>query len=84
MNPFKTFPASVNTKRQTKTAKEMLTKDKSKSIQPGQVVLCWHLLNSVAVIPRYVPHHRIASNLKIFGFELARKEVNILNTIEKQ
>jgi 2,5-diketo-D-gluconate reductase A len=44
-------------------------------VTPAQVVLRWHIEHGVVVIPKSATPERIASNLDVFGFELAPEEV---------
>ena len=49
---------------------------------PAQVVLRWHIENGFCAIPKSVKPHRIAENIDIFDFQLARDEVAAIDALD--
>lgn len=52
-------------------------------VSAAQVVLRWHLQQGRVVIPKSVTPARIASNLDVFGFELAAEELGAIDALER-
>lgn len=55
-------------------------KDYSKS--PAQVVIRWHLQHNLIVIPKSVHAERISQNIDVFDFELSKKEMDMIDSLE--
>ncbi|RBP92415.1 diketogulonate reductase-like aldo/keto reductase [Cytobacillus firmus] len=49
----------------------------------AQVILRWHLQNSIIVIPKSVKEERLRENANIFDFELTEEEMSQMNTLNK-
>ncbi|MGV3264311.1 aldo/keto reductase [Cytobacillus oceanisediminis] len=49
----------------------------------AQVILRWHLQNSIIVIPKSVKEERLRENANIFDFELTQEEMRQMNTLNK-
>lgn len=63
-------------------AAPVLAAAKAHDVTPAQVVLRWHLQQQRVVIPKSVTPHRIAENLKVFGFELSPAELTAIDALE--
>lgn len=50
---------------------------------PAQVVLRWHLQQGRIVIPKSVTPARIAENFDVFGFSLAKSELDAIDGLER-
>src|SRR5215207_1170318 len=49
---------------------------------PGQIVLRWHIELGIVAIPRSANPSRIAQNINIFDFELARDEIAAISALD--
>ncbi|HET9159392.1 MAG TPA: aldo/keto reductase [Caulobacteraceae bacterium] len=45
---------------------------------PAQVILRWHMQNSVVAIPKSASPERMAQNIDVFGFELSDDDMSII------
>lgn len=50
---------------------------------PAHVILRWHLQNGHVPIPRSTNPQRMAANLDVFGFELTRREMEMISRLQQ-
>lgn len=55
----------------------------SHGVTPAQAIIRWHLQIGNAVIPKSVRPERLASNLDVYGFELADDELAAIAALER-
>jgi 2,5-diketo-D-gluconate reductase A len=48
-------------------------------VSPAQVVVRWHVQHEIVVIPKSASPDRIAENFDVFGFELSKAEMQLLD-----
>jgi len=49
------------------------------AVSPAQVVVRWHVQHEIVVIPKSASPDRIAENFDVFGFELSKAEMQLLD-----
>ena len=53
------------------------------NVSAGQILLRWLLQRGVVVIPKSMKPERMATNLKLFHFELSAEEMSLLYALDK-
>ncbi|RBP88386.1 diketogulonate reductase-like aldo/keto reductase [Cytobacillus firmus] len=49
----------------------------------AQIVLRWHLQNSIIVIPKSTKPHRIKENADLFDFELSQQDMELIDSLDE-